>query len=159
MNKRKKQAFLITLSFVAILLIFTSTWLEISEFQKDKFELKVEIVGYKFIAANPNHIMDFDEEASIHLVQDELGYIDLIITTKFGTYEFEDVIIRGHLVMKKSGNYFSYNLNSTREGFFMNLYFFPNQIELYLAFDGGNSQLFYHGFLKEGYTTISPYLW
>lgn len=155
MNKYKKQAILITLSFVAILLIFTSTWLEISEFQKDKFELNVEIVGYKYIATNLNP-MDFDEEASIHLVKDELGYIDLIITTKFGMYEFEDIIIRGHLVMDKSGNYFSYTLDSPREGFFMNLYFFPNQIELDLAFDGGNGQLFYRGFLKEGYTTISP---
>ncbi len=156
MNKSKKQVILITLSFVASLLIFTSAWLEISEFQKDKFELKVKIVGYKFIEANPNHIIDLDEEASIHLVKDELGYIDLIITTKFGTYEFEDVIIRGHLVINKSGNYFSYNLDSPREGFFMNLLFFPNQIELHVAFDGGNGQFFYRGLLKEGYTTIAP---
>ena len=156
MNKSKKQVILITLSFVASLLIFTSAWLEISEFQKDKFELKVKIAGYKFIAANPNHIIDIDEKASIHLVKDELGYIDIIITTKFGTYEFEDVIIRGQLVKKKSGNYFTYTINSPREGFFMGLYFFPNQIELNLAFDGGNGQLFYHGFLKEGYTTIAP---
>jgi len=27
---------------------------------------------------------------------------------------------------------------------------------LNLAFDGGNGQLIYHGFLKEGYTTIPP---
>lgn len=184
MNKYRKQIILFVFSTVALLWIFSSgvislhsfnnydinlrtkiseneallheTWLEISESQGDKFELNVEIVGYKLISTNINP-MKFDEEASIYLIKDELGYIDLIISSKFGIYEYEDVIIRGHLVMDQSGNYFvSYNIDSPREGFFMDLLLFPDYIELNLAFDGGDGQLCYLGFLKEGYTTISP---
>jgi len=133
-----------------------SIWNAIEQSQLDRFELNVEIVGYRIISTDIDPIR-YDENGHIFIVKDKDGLIDLFISLKFGEYQFDNIPIRGYLEIKPNyGYFFSYNIDDPKKGFFMDLLFFSDSIQLDLAFDGGGCQLCYNGIYNQGYNEISP---
>jgi hypothetical protein len=133
-----------------------SIWNSIEQSQLDTLELNIEISGYRVIATEINPI-DFDENGQLFFVKNNKGFINLELTLKFGDYKFDNIPIRGHLVIDSNGNYFaSYNIDDPKKGFFMDLFIFSNSFQLDLAFVDGECQFCYDGIYNQGYDEITP---
>lgn len=133
-----------------------SIWNSIEQSQSDTFELNIEISGYRIIATEINPI-EYDRNGQLFLTKNDNGFINLELILEFGSYKFDNVLIRGNLVIDSKGNYFiSYNLDDPKKGFFMDLFFLSSSIQIDLAFDGGDCQLCYEGIYNQGYEMIHP---
>lgn len=133
-----------------------SIWNSIEQSQLDTLELNIEINGYRVIATEINPI-DYDENGQLFFVKNNEGFINLELTLEFGDYEFDNIPVRGNLVIDSNGNYFvSYNIDDPKKGFFMDLFFFSNSIQLDFAFIDGESQFCYDGIYNRGYDEMTP---
>ncbi len=133
-----------------------SIWNSIEKSQLDTLELNIELSGYRVIPTEANPI-DLDEKGQLFFVKNNEGFINLELTLGFGDYKFDNIPVRGNLVLESIDNYFvSYNLDVPKKGFFMDLFFFPNSIQLDLAFDDGEYQFCYYGIYNQGYKEITP---
>lgn len=132
-------------------------WYNTKQSQQENFELSFKITGYRIISTDTEPL-EFDENGYMFLVKNRNSFIDIeIITSKFGDYCFEDIPIRGHLIIDTTGEYFfSYNLDKPKNGFFMDIYFLSNNIQLSLAFNIEGYQICYEGFYYQGYEEIIP---
>ena len=138
------------------MMIQLSIWDSIEQSQSDTFELNIEISGYRIIATEINPI-EYDRNGQLFLTKNDKGFIDLELVLEFGSYKFDNIPIRGNLVIDSMGNYFiSYNLDDPKKGFFMDLFFLSSSIQIDLAFDGGDCQLCYEGIYNQGYEMIPP---
>ena len=133
-----------------------SIWNSIEKSQLDTLELNIEIDGYRVIPTEANPI-DLDEKGQLFFVKNNEGFINLELTLGFGDYKFDNIPVRGNLVLESIDNYFvSYNLDDPKKGFFMDIFFFPNSIQLDLAFNDGEYQFCYNGIYNQGYNEITP---
>jgi len=137
-------------------MVYQSIWDSIEQSQSDTFELNIEISGYRIIATEVNPI-EYDENSQLFLSKNANDFINIELILEFGSYKFDNIPLRGNIVIDSKGNYFiSYNLDDPKKGFFMDLFFRSRSIQIDLAFDGGDSQLCYEGSYNQGYQTIPP---
>jgi len=136
--------------------LLKTIWDSVERYQSEKFELSVELSGYRIISTNTLPI-EYEENGHLYLAKNKKSLIDIKISLKDRICIFEDIQVRGHVELDIENNYFfSYNLDDYEKGFFMDLLFLPNSIQIDLAFDGGDSQLCYEGIHDQGYSEITP---
>lgn len=134
----------------------SSIWNSIQESQSDTFELEVEIFGYRIISEAVIPI-EYDQNGLLFLKKVKSGDFNILLSLEFGDFIFKDISIRGSIIFDSALNYILiYNFDVPKKGFFMNLLFFKNKIQIDIAFDGGACQLCYAGVFYKGYRDITP---
>jgi len=125
--------------------------------QFTEFSQEIPIFGYKLNCDDLNPI-DRDENGLLIFFQYKFNYVDIILELECGDFSYKDLPIYGEILIYQ--NYkeeFCYYIKDPLRGFFMVLNISRYLTYIDLAFDGGNCQLCYNGFLQQGYDTIESY--
>lgn len=131
-----------------------SIWRLIEASQPDTLELDIDIFGYSIISTATDPI-EYDENGQLLFKSQDFGTISIEICLDYGFFKFDNILSKGHLNFDSEGNYIiSYSFDDPMNGFFMDMYMYPNLIWVRLAFDGGINQLCYEGVYDLGYSRI-----
>ncbi|MHA1602811.1 MAG: hypothetical protein ACTSXK_18070 [Promethearchaeota archaeon] len=124
------------------------------------------IFGYS-LQVEKLHPMDLDENGKIFLSQKkELNkfnlankdFLNISIQLKSGNYEFRNVHVNGSIFMDQDNHQmYTYDIEQSTSGFFMSMDIYSNITKIDLAFDGGDRQLCYKGYINRGYSSLNLY--
>jgi len=127
---------------------------------RDFKSLGFDIFGYslKVEALNP---IDSDEFGEIIIFREEnkKNFLNIELKLESGDYSFSDIRVKGESYVDLDKNQlYRYNIENPILGFFMDIDIYPKITKISLAFDGGDQQLCYEGFINEGFSTYNAYL-
>ena len=123
----------------------------------DTFSQDFPIFGYRLRVEDAQPIIR-DENGLLIIHQDKINVVDLTLKLKWKDFDFSNVPIYGVLYVNNNENKgFYYHIEDPLNGFFMTIVISAEMTYIDLAFDDGDSQYCYNGFILKGYMSFDPY--